>query len=167
MVRKGTLLNLGQTLKQFKYPALILCLGLALVLFPTGKKQEKIDDLPPPVEEQCLEEQMEDILSCIDGAGRVRVLLTKRTGDETLYQSDEVITKNADNESTTRTTVLTRKSGGSDAPVVRQTVFARYRGALIVCEGADSAQVRLQLVNAVASLTGLSTDRITVIKMKG
>ena len=55
---------------------------------------------------------------------------------------------------------------GSDVPVVRQTVYGQYRGALIVCGGADSPSVRLQLVNAVAGLTGLPSDKITVIKMK-
>ena len=62
--------------------------------------------------------------------------------------------------------MLARESGGADVPVERKTVYAQYRGALIVCAGADSPQVRLDLVNAVAGLTGLSTDRITVVKMK-
>ena len=40
----------------------------------------------------------------------------------------------------------------------------RWAGAVIVCEGADSAAVRLQLTQAVAALTGLSADRIAVVK---
>ena len=109
---------------------------------------------------------MEQILSCIDGAGEVRVLLTERTGDETVYQSDESLSVTEGGENRTGTTVIARSSGGGDEPVVRQTIFGEYRGALIVCTGADSPRVRLSIVNAVADLTGLSTDRITVIKMK-
>lgn len=40
----------------------------------------------------------------------------------------------------------------------------RWAGAVIVCEGADSPAVRLQLTQAVAALTGLSADRIAVVK---
>ena len=35
-----------------------------------------------------------------------------------------------------------------------------------VTAGADSASVRLAIVSAVGSVTGLSTDKITVLKMK-
>jgi stage III sporulation protein AG len=40
----------------------------------------------------------------------------------------------------------------------------RWAGAVIVCEGGGSAAVRLQLTQAVAALTGLSADRIAVVK---
>ena len=156
-----------QKLEKFKYPALILLLGLALILWPSKQKQEEPQTVPlqAEAEEEPIEARMEEILSCIEGAGEVRVLLTKRTGDETVYQTDETASAGADSESRSRTTVMAGASG-ADVPVVRQTVFGQYRGALVVCQGADSPAVRLQLVNAVAGLTGLSTDRITVIKMK-
>ena len=152
---------IAQKLEKFKYPALILLLGLVLILWPSKQKPEAA-----PVPEQVksvpsVEEEMEDILSCIDGAGRVRVLFTLRTGDETVYQTDTSGSKGQDSESRTETTVM-----AGDVPVVRQTVYGQYRGALIVCQGADSPSVRLQMVNAVAGLTGLPADRITVIKMK-
>lgn len=40
----------------------------------------------------------------------------------------------------------------------------RWTGAVIVCEGGGSAAVRLQLTRAVSALTGLSTDRIAIVK---
>lgn len=39
-------------------------------------------------------------------------------------------------------------------------------GVVIVCEGAGSAAVRLNVTNAVAAYTGFGSDRITVLKMK-
>ena len=41
----------------------------------------------------------------------------------------------------------------------------RWAGAVIVCEGADSAAVRLAVTNAVAVYTGLGRDKITVMNM--
>ena len=51
-------------------------------------------------------------------------------------------------------------------PVVTKTKKASYAGAVVVCDGADSAVVRLRIVQAVSALTGLGSDKISVIKMK-
>ena len=58
------------------------------------------------------------------------------------------------------------KAGGGEEPVKIKTVGPAYRGALIVCDGADSAVVRLQVTQCVSALTGLSSNQISVIKMK-
>lgn len=166
-MEQGKLKSIGKTLKKFKYPALILLLGVFLLLWPAHPKQTSAEDaaesLPQPIEAPTLQAQMEEILSTVEGAGRVRVLLTKSCGDETIYQTD--VTE-SESGSRTVTTVLASQSGSGEIPVVTKTVYGRYQGAVVVCEGADRASVRLELVNAVAGLTGLSADRITVIKMK-
>ena len=51
-------------------------------------------------------------------------------------------------------------------PVVTKTKSAPYLGAVVVCDGADSATVRLRIMQAVSALTGLGSDKISVIKMK-
>ena len=40
----------------------------------------------------------------------------------------------------------------------------RWTGAVIVCEGGGNATVRLQLTRAVSALTGLSSDKIAIVK---
>ena len=45
-------------------------------------------------------------------------------------------------------------------------VLLSARGCVVVCEGADSPAVRLDVTNAVAAYTGLGTNQITIIKMK-
>ena len=165
-----TLKSIGSFLKKLKYPLLILGLGVVLLLWPSRTAQTQ-DDVPEPmgvsVQEPTMQEQMEEILSCVEGAGKVRVLLTMASGEETVYQTDVTEAVGADG-STNRTvsTVLANQSGSGEAPVVSQIIYGKYQGAVVVCEGAERAAVRLELVNAVAGLTGLPTDRITVIKMK-
>ncbi|MBE6933096.1 MAG: stage III sporulation protein AG [Ruminococcaceae bacterium] len=174
-MERGQFLNLkaiGETFKKFKYPALILLLGAVLLLWPSKKETESEVTQPLltetiPSQGDSTQAEMENILSCIDGAGEVRVLLTRKTGDETLYLTDTTESENSDGGSSrTQSAVRVNVSGGGEAPVITKTVYGQYQGALVVCEGADSAEVRLKLVNAVASLTGLSADRVTVIKMK-
>ena len=40
----------------------------------------------------------------------------------------------------------------------------RWAGAVVVCEGGGSAAVRLQLTQAITALTGLSSEKIAIMK---
>ena len=39
-------------------------------------------------------------------------------------------------------------------------------GAVVLCDGADSAQVRLSVIRAVSAFTGLGSDEIVIAKLK-
>ena len=153
-------------LKKYKYTALLLLVGIGLMLLPIEHSEEPEADDPVMYVEEALQEQMEEVLSQVDGVGKVRVLLTLESGAVTSYQEDVEITSNAEETQRQTQTVLISTDNG-EAPVTTKTVYPTYKGAVIVCEGADRASVKLNLVQAVSSLTGLSTDHITVIKMKG
>ena len=96
------------------------------------------------------------------GAGSVRVLLSGQTSEITRFQTDET----SDGENLRQETVLITGDNRVQTALVRQTEAPTYRGAIIVCQGADSPAVRLAIVKAVAAATGLTTNRITVLKMK-
>lgn len=147
-------------LKRSRAAGLVLLCGIVLMLLPTGKKQT-----PQPaqtVREQTMEEALEEILSQVAGAGSVRVLLSGQTSEIVYYQTDDT----SDGESLCRETVLTTGDNRVQTALVRQREAPTYRGAVVVCQGADSPAVRLAVVEAVAAATGLGTNRITVLKMK-
>ena len=146
--------RLKAILGKYRYVLLVALAGLALMLLPGGS--EEAEPVPAPAVEQSLESRLEGILSRIDGAGEVRVLLTEEQGGEVLYQTEGEDGK----------TVLVTGADRSENGLVRTTQPPCYRGAVVVCKGADSAAVRLAVVEAVANATGLGTDRITVLKMK-
>ena len=50
--------------------------------------------------------------------------------------------------------------------VGRAHVLLSKNGAVVVCDGAELATVRLDVTNAVISYTGLGSDKISVMKMK-
>lgn len=174
-----SLRQLGQKLGKFKYPLLIFLLGLVLVAIPTKKPKQSVPDTvqePAAQTEKAddglrdTEEKLEQILSRIEGAGRVQVMLEYASGEKTVYQMDnsQEVSTQADGKQT-RTenqTVLASGAQAGDTPVAVQTLKPTYRGALVVSDGAGNAAVRLDLVNAVSSLTGLGADKITVVKMK-
>ena len=157
-----TLRSRGKELvRKYRYVLLVVLAGLFLMALPDGKNAKAAPE-PAAAETEHLQTELEEILSQIQGAGRVRVLLTQREGERTVYQTDE----DSASSGVRSNTVLLNGSDRSQTGLVRQVNPPTYLGAVIVCQGADSASVRLAIVSAVGSVTGLSTDKITVLKMK-
>ena len=113
-----------------------------------------------------LEQQLEALLGRIEGAGAVTVLLTEQEGPLTLYQTDSQT--DADDSGSRRTddTVLIEDENRTESGLVRQTLGPVYRGAVVLCQGADDPSVKLAVVEAVRCVTGLGADQISVQKMK-
>ncbi len=161
-------------LKRYKYAAIVIVIGLALLLIPS-KKAEEAPSAASPVEmdDQLfltqIEERLQQLLGQMRGAGEVRVMLTLKTGSETRYQTDtSTVSETKDGSERTQEeqkTVLISAGSAYDEAAVSAVEYPRFQGALILCQGADDPTVKLGCINAVSALTGLSSDRITVVKM--
>lgn len=148
---------------KYKVPILVLMLGALLLLLPSGGKTEGRAQAAPDAGTELtdLQTQLQALLEQVDGVGRVELLLRAAGSGETIYQLD---TRTSEN-STENTTVFS-SAQSEKTPVVTQVRYATFTGAVVVCDGAGSASVRLRVTQAVSSLTGLGSDKITVIKMK-
>ena len=107
-LKMGELKSKLVKLEKFKYPLLVLVLGIALMLIPTGKTGTEAATDPDAL--------LRQVLSCSDGVGQAQVIVSEN-------------------------------------------------GVVVVCRGADSARVRLDIITAVGSYTGFGSDKITVLKM--
>ena len=157
--------RINALLGKYKYPILVALVGLGLMLLPS--EQEPTEPVEPPrAVEQSLEEKLEALLGRIEGAGQVSVLLTEKEGSQTLYQTDSQT--DADDSGSRRTddTVLIEDENRTESGLVRQTLGPVYRGAVVLCQGADDPSVKLAVVEAVRCVTGLGADQISVQKMK-
>jgi stage III sporulation protein AG len=146
---------------KYKFVILILLVGVGLMLIPTGSKEKTPDEsVTEQVEQQVmLADELEEILTNIQGAGRVQVMLTMRAGEQTIYQTD---TPSTDRQDTVIVTDEDRAQGG----LIQQILAPTYRGAIVLCQGADSASVCLAIKDAVSKVTGLDSSQISVLKMK-
>ena len=151
----------------YKYTILILLLGVGLMLIPKQTPQTEETAAPQPqMQQDDLEKRLEEFLQHLDGAGEVKVLLTLAEGTAYEYQSDLQETTDETRKQLQSETVLAERGSGQEEPVLLRSRYPVYRGAVVLCSGADSAAVRLDVVNAVSSVTGLGSDKISVIKMK-
>lgn len=157
--------------EKYKYVALVVALGAALLLWPDGEGKPNYtaaaaDGTASDLAE--VQSEMTDILSKISGVGQLQLMLTvESNGERQLAQDTELSYSGAtaapEDYSRRSETVVLSGGGGSEAVEIRR-LSPTYRGALVVCQGGDRADVQLAVTQAVTALTGLSSDRITVVK---
>lgn len=153
-------------IKKYRYALLIVLIGLVFMLIPTKSSTTTIDETQTSAgttqKTLSMSQELEQILSHMQGVGDVKVMLTVSAGEKTIFQTDPDIS----GDSQRHETVIVTDSQRAQSGLVQQVNPAVYQGAIIVCHGADSAAVRLAVVEAVARVTGLGADRISVLKMK-
>ena len=163
---------------KYKYALLILAFGLLLMLLPSGgAKNETAKSADqksiPEFNLSAEEKKLETMFSAIDGVGRVKVALTLKAGAESVYALDqsESLRNNGqsgssyEKDSDSRPMVVSSDAGG-EAPLTVKENYPEFRGALVVCDGADDPNIKLAVTDAIRALTGVTSDNITVIKMK-
>lgn len=160
-----TIRKLTEKLRGNKYVLAALIFGIVLMLVPTVKKspsETKESSDYPDFSVVSEEKKLEAMLSAIDGAGKVKVMLSLSSGAEQVLASDS---EARDGEERRETVVLSSGSGKQNAVTVKY-VYPAYRGAAVIAQGAGSAAVRLAITQTVSAVTGLDTAKISVIKMK-
>jgi len=158
--------------KKYRFVVLILLIGIMFLALPERKSEEAsahpdpVQETPSPQTSESLEASLEELLSHMEGAGKVRVLLTQASGEAVYYQQDENSQQTDNSSDIRRQTVIISDPQREESGLIHKIDPPIYRGAIILCQGADRAFVRLSIVEAVSNATGLTSDRITVLKMK-
>ncbi len=124
------------------------------------------------------EEKLANILSNIEGVGKVKVLLTySQTStsiplyNENLRESNTIETDSSGGSRTVaesdseKEVIYKEDSSGNREPVTQSVISPQIEGAIITAEGADNAEVKSAIVQAVEAATGLATHKIQVFKM--
>lgn len=162
--------KLWKLLDQYKYVLIVIAVGIVLLLWPSGeeKKSPKAEPDAQSAQEEsfdlaALEEKLSQTLSKVEGAGKVSVTLTVKSGMEQVLASDRSTSVTDRGSSVEEETVLVDSGSGQEAVLLMQR-YPTFQGALVVCEGGDNAEIRLLMARAVSALTGIGTDRITVCK---
>ena len=149
---------------KYRFAALVIALGAALMLWPTGQRGAAAAPSPTPApQSRDLQGDLQAALGKIRDVGAVWVLLTEESSPAQTLARDRKISFRGDEYSESSETVLLDAQNG-EAVVVTRTESATYRGALVVCEGGDLPAVKLAVTEAVTALTGLPANRVAVVK---
>ncbi len=121
------------------------------------------------------ETRLQEVLSCIRGAGRVEVMITYETGREIVPAMTTSINSNgsetsdgdkssSSQQSTESTQPATVSQSGSNAPIVLKEIEPVVRGVIVVADGAADVTVRLDLQRAVRAVLDIPLSHIEVFE---
>ena len=120
---------------------------------------------------------LEDILSNINGVGKVKVMITYAETSKTIpvynEESSEENTEETDSEggtrkvtqTDTRKEVIYEETDNGSTIITQSIVSPTIEGAIITAEGASDATVKTNIIQAVGAVTGLATHKIQVFEM--
>ena len=151
---------------RYRWAAIVILIGLVLITIPDNTSDTSIPVQEESVRDISLQQELEEMLSKLDGAGKVKVLLTPAVGSETYYQTNVDEHSSVDSTDRQEDTVLIAGNDRRESGLIRRIDPPVYRGAIVLCQGAGKPQVKLAVVDAVSTATGLTSDKISVWKMK-
>ncbi len=169
-----------------RYPRLMAVGGLGLALMLGAPLMEEEQAIPRSndtayiaeikhSDEKAWEEKLEKILSSIDGAGAVDVIVQideeKRIEHEKNRTHEKRTVTEGQNGAETIEEKITeelpmRRENGVESPIARRTLKPIIKGVLVVAEGGTSSTVREDIRDAVETATGVASYRIKVLAKK-
>lgn len=126
-----------------------------------------------------LEQRLEEFLSCMDGVGRVKVMITFSSSKEQIVEKDVPsgsISRTSENDgaggsrsAVTReeqeSTVYVTGRDGTRSPYVSKTLSARVEGVTVLAEGGGSRVIQKNITDVIEALFGIEAHKIKVAKM--
>ena len=126
--------------------------------------QERADDATA-----ALEKRLEETLSLIDGAGKVRVMITLKDTGEKVVEKDvtrrtDTDTGGNENSDLSQSSVY-EKDGSTETPYVSNEMTPQVEGVLVVAQGGGNSLVKQNILQSVMALFPLEAHKITIVKM--
>lgn len=124
------------------------------------------------------EKRLAEVLSSIQGAGKVDVMITYESGTELVpavntetqtdtqdQESENGTESTTKSENTSSELVTVQNNGNSEAVVLRENE-PKVRGVVVIAEGANDITVRMQLAQAVCTVLDVDQNSVDVFVMK-
>lgn len=121
-----------------------------------------------------LEASLEEMLSTMDGVGKVRVMITLENLGETVIEKDKNTTRNSTTEvdsaggsrnTTDFSDVEETVYGGDDIPCVTKKLTPAVRGVIVSAQGGGDERTAENISEAIQALFGIEAHKIKIVKM--
>lgn len=122
-----------------------------------------------------LQTELEDILSKMDGIGKVDVLITYSQTSTVvpMYSETEssTVTEETDSGGGTRkqeSSNLNKEviTDGDNKAITQTVILPKIEGAIVIAEGGGNATTKANIIQAVSAVTGLATYKVQVFEMQ-
>ncbi|MGN0447541.1 MAG: stage III sporulation protein AG [Acutalibacteraceae bacterium] len=109
-----------------------------------------------------LQNEVEDLLSKIDGAGKVDVLLTFEEGEEKIFAKNTEEKSNGQQENESTQSYITVESGDGEDGLLLKVIYPKVRGVAVVCTGGNDIRVKSEITALLSALFDIGSNRISV-----
>lgn len=128
-------------------------------------------------EKKELKENLETILSKIQGVGEVNVFINYSESSEVvaMYNENSKVSTTEENdtsggtrkiqETDTRKDIIYKEENGEKVPITKKVIEPKVEGAIITAKGANNVETKTNIIQAVEAVTGLPTHKIQVFEM--
>ena len=181
--------KLGENLVIMIIVGMIIIIAGGSLFGGDKKKQPETEDTKPEkseafgfkdgLEEKTeLEVKVEKILSQINGAGEVKVMITYESGTEIVpftdvKRSDDVIDERDSaggirktNQTSYESSIVYEEGNGVKKPIIVKEVYPKVKGVVVVADGGGDLTVRENLLRAVQVLLDVPVHKVQVYERK-
>lgn len=140
-----------------------------------SKQSAAEDDL----QEYCsyLEEKLAKILSKLEGAGKVEVMISMKSSEEKIVEKDQSVSRSDTEETDSQggnrkiSSFDSREStiydsGSTSQPYVVKVLVPKVEGIIVIAQGAGTGNVSKNISDALQALFGIEAHKIKVVKME-
>jgi len=125
-----------------------------------------------------LAEQLENILTKMQGVGEVKVFINYSQSSEVVAMYNEnTKTSNTEENDTSGGTrkiqetdsqkdIIYQEENGEKIPITQKEINPKVEGAIITAKGANKEETKANIIQAVEAVTGLPTHKIQVFEMR-
>ena len=124
-----------------------------------------------------LEEKLKNILTKMQGVGEVEVCLNYSESSEivAMYNENSKVSNTEETdtsggtrkiqETDTQKDIIYQEENGEKTPITQKIIQPKIEGAIITAKGANNANTKNNIIQAVEAITGLATHKIQVFEM--
>ena len=138
----------------------VLCNGLLRQNGQQGNVQTK-----ETIQSLDEEQKLSQILSGIDGAGQVQVMITYASGPEIVPASVSSVNTSQQDAAYTSSS-RTEPASAQDGAIVLKELSPQIKGVVVIAEGADDVAVKLDLLQATVTVLQIDADQVDVFTMQ-
>jgi stage III sporulation protein AG len=165
----------------------IILLGLAGLLLISISSFFKSDSKKPSVKENTnitsenrqekLQQNLESVISTVEGAGKAKVLVTFESAAETVYATEErknkeasedksagEVTRKKESDDCEKKYITIKDSEGTEHALAVTEIEPKVKGVIVICPGGDNPVVRRRIVEAVTTALNIPSKRVCVTK---
>ena len=136
---------------------IIIIIGIVLMLLPNPSGKKNDNSKPQKYDEYSDETRLSEILSKVDGAGKVDVMITYYGTSGYDLEFEE---KRSDSSSENSAVM------DGNSPFIKSEFYPKVKGVIIVSGGAENSTVKKSLTDAAAAVLEVSSHKICVLEGK-